>query len=108
MPFIPQLCSHFQQVVKDTLYFLKIEKAQFLAMEEGGIQIGDRVKLVLDKEISRDNRWHGKIGEVIDISFDDAASVTGNPKDNFLYKVELEGGTIPEVHFRRADIMLLE
>jgi len=77
-------------------------------MEEGGIQIGDRVKLILDKEISRDNRWHGKIGEVIDISFDDAASVTGNPKDNFLYKVELEEGTIPEVHFRRADIMLLE
>lgn len=77
-------------------------------MEEGGIQIGDRVKLILDKEVSPDNQWHGKTGKVIDIAFDDAASVTSDPKDNFMFKIELEDGTVPDVHFRRGDILLLE
>jgi len=95
-------------MVKGALYFLKLERAQFLAMEERGIQIGDRVKLILDKEISPDNQWHGKIGEVIDIAFDDAASVTNDPKDNFMFKIKLDDKTVPEIHFRRDDLILLE
>jgi ribosomal protein L21E len=77
-------------------------------MSEQGIQIGDRVKLILDKEVSPDNQWHGKTGRIIDVSFDDAASVTDDPKDNFMYKIELEDGIVPDVHFRRADIVLID
>lgn len=77
-------------------------------MEENGIQIGDQVKLILDKEVGPDNQWHGKTGKVIDIQFDDAASVTDDPRDNFMYKVKLEDGSVPDLHFRRDDIALIE
>lgn len=66
--------------------------------------VGDRIKLILDKERSPDNQWHGKTGEIIDISFDDAASVTGNPEDNFMYKIRLAEGEVPDIHFRRKDL----
>jgi ribosomal protein L21E len=68
------------------------------------MQVGDRVKLILDKEVSPDNKWHGKTGEIIDIEFDDAGSVTGDSEDNFMYKVELDNGEVPDIHFRRHDL----
>lgn len=70
--------------------------------------MGDRIKLVLDKERSPDNKYHGQKGQIINIQFDDAASVTGESEDNFIYTVRLEDGTVPEIHFRREDIILLE
>jgi len=38
-------------------------------------QIGDQVKLILDKETGPDTHLHGKKAEITDINFDDAASV---------------------------------
>ena len=67
-------------------------------------QVGDKVKLILDKERGPDTHLHGKKAEIIDISFDDASSITDNPKDNFIYTVKLENGEIPEIHFRRQDL----
>ncbi len=64
---------------------------------------GDRVKIIIDK-IDPDMHYHGKEGEIVDIEFDDAGSVTGNPKDNFMFKVKLDGGEIPDIHFRRNDL----
>ena len=40
----------------------------------------------------------------MDIEFDDAGTVTGNPKDSFMYTVELENGETPDIHFRRDDL----
>lgn len=37
--------------------------------------------------------------EIIDIQFDDAASVTCNSKNNFMYTVQLDDGEIPEIYF---------
>ncbi len=71
-------------------------------------QIGDRVKLILDKETGPDNHLHGKTGEIIDVQFDDAGSITGDSEDNFMYKVKLSNGEIPEIHFRRHDLEKLE
>jgi ribosomal protein L21E len=71
-------------------------------------QKGDRVKLILDKELVPDKHLHGKTGEIIDVSFDDASSVTGDSEDNFIYTVKLDNGEIPEIHFRRHDLKKLE
>lgn len=68
------------------------------------LQKGDQVKLILDKENGPDNHLHGKIGEIINIEFDDAQSVTGNSEDNFIYTVRLENGDVPDIHFRRHDL----
>jgi ribosomal protein L21E len=56
-------------------------------------QKGDRVKLILDKELGPDKHLHGKTGEIIDVSFDDAASVTGDSEDNFIYTVKLDSNS---------------
>ena len=69
---------------------------------------GDRVKLILDKETGPDNHLHGKTGEIIDIDFDDAASVTGDSEDNFIYTVKLDNGEVPDLHFRRHDLQKVE
>lgn len=72
------------------------------------MQVGDRVKLILDKEVSPDNKWHGREGKIIDIDFDDAGEVTGDSEDNFMFKVELNNGDVPDVHFRKHDVKRIE
>ncbi|WP_206425056.1 hypothetical protein [Halosimplex salinum] len=62
---------------------------------------------MIDK-VDPDMKYHGKKGEIIDIDFDDAGSVTGNPEDNFSYTVKLENGEIPDIHFRRQDLKLVK
>ena len=76
--------------------------------ENSAFQVGDKIQLIIDREVSIDNQLHGKKGEIIDITFDDAGTVTGDPQDNFQYKVKLENGKEPDIHFRRKDIRLLK
>ncbi len=76
-------------------------------MEDQAFQKGDKIKIIID-EVDPDMNLHGKRGEIINIEFDDAASVTGNPKDNFMYTIELENGEVPDIHFRRRDIKKIE
>jgi hypothetical protein len=78
-----------------------------LTIEEQALQVGDRVKLILDKERSTDNHLHGRKGYIINIQLDDASSATGNPKDNYLYTIQLDNREIPDIHFRRHDIQLV-
>ena len=79
-----------------------------MSQENSAFQVGDKVKLILDKEVGPDTHLHGKEGEIIDISFDDAGSVTGDSEDNFQYKVKLENGEVPNLHFRRKDLKKTE
>lgn len=72
------------------------------------MEVGDRVKLILDKEISPDNRWHGETGTITRITFDAAGEVTGDVKDSLLFEVELDSGESPDLHFRYEDLVLLE
>jgi len=65
------------------------------------------VKLILDKERGPDTHLHGKTGQIIDVEFDDAGTVTGDSKDNFIYSVELDTGEVPDIHFRRHDLKQL-
>jgi ribosomal protein L21E len=74
-----------------------------MTLEKSSFKKGDKVKIIIDK-VDLDMHYHGKKGKIIDISFDDAASVTGNSEDNFMFKVELESGKVPDIHFRRNDL----
>jgi ribosomal protein L21E len=78
-----------------------------MSHSNAAFQVGDKVKVVID-EIDPDMHYHGKKGEIIDIQFDDAGSVTGDSKDNFMYTVELEDGEVPDIHFRRPDLKQIE
>jgi hypothetical protein len=78
-----------------------------MTQESSAFQVGDRVKLVLDKELSPDNQLHGRTGEITDIEFDDLGETTGKPEDSFIYTVELDSGRIPDIHFRRHDLSKL-
>lgn len=71
-------------------------------------QVSDNVKLILDKENGPDNHLHGKTGEIVNIEFDDAQSVTGDSEDNFIYTIRLENGDIPDIHFRRHDLQKIQ
>ena len=51
-----------------------------------------------------DTLLHGEKGEIIDIEFDDAGSVTGDSGDNFIYTVRLASGEVPDIHFWRHDL----
>lgn len=62
------------------------------------------MKLILDKELGPDTHLHGKTGEIIEVQFDDAQSVTGDSEDNFMYRVKLDNGKVPDLHFRRHDL----
>lgn len=72
------------------------------------IEVGDRVRLILDKEVSPDNRWHGQTGTVTRILADAAGEVTGDPMDGLLFEVELDSGETPDLHFRYADLVLVD
>ncbi len=71
------------------------------------MKVGDRVKLILDKEISPDNRWHGETGVITRITFDAAGEVTGDVMDNLLFEVEFDNGETPDLHFRYEDLVPL-
>lgn len=61
-------------------------------------QVGDKVKLILDKETSPDNQYHGRTGIIKYIEFDDAGSVTGDTEHNFIYTVKLDNGGMPDIY----------
>lgn len=71
------------------------------------MQVGDRVKLILDKEVSPDNRWHGETGTITQIRFDAAGEITGDVRDSLLFEVELDSGETPDIHFRYDDLVLV-
>lgn len=72
------------------------------------MQVGDRVKLILDKQRSPDNRWHGETGTITRITADAAGDVTNDPMDSLLFEVELDSGETPDLHFRWDDLVLLD
>lgn len=57
--------------------------------------VGDRVRIDIPNETDPDHRYHGKNGEVIAEIPDSASSMTGNPRDDGIFRVELDvGGTV--------------
>lgn len=73
------------------------------------VEVGHRVKLILDKEQGPDRRWHGKTGMVTRITAAAAGDVTGDEMDSLLFEMERdEVKEQPNVHFRWDDIEQLQ
>lgn len=74
------------------------------------VQVGDRVKLILDKERSPDNKWHGRTGTITGIMADAASDVTGDEMDSRLFEVVIDDvpeDQQPDIHFRWDDLLPL-
>lgn len=67
---------------------------------ERPFDIGDRVRIDIPDETDPDFQFHGKNGEIISIIRDDASDITGDPQDDGLYRVELDGGGTVDVRAR--------
>lgn len=73
------------------------------------MQVGDWVRLILDKEGGPDNWWLGETGTITRILNVAAGDVTGDQPDSLLCEVELDDGEEqPNVHFRYQDLVLLK
>lgn len=64
---------------------------------------GDRVRVDIPDENDPDfERWHGQHGEVVEVIKDAASSLTGDERDNLLYRVQFQDGE--EMDFRWSDL----
>jgi hypothetical protein len=62
---------------------------------------GDRVRLDLPDETDPGHdRLHGLHGQVVEILEDDAGATTGDERDSYLFRVELDKGGIEDVRWR--------
>lgn len=72
-------------------------------MGESDPLIGERVRIDIPDESDPDhNRYHGQHGTVVGSMKDDADHETGDPRDQHIYRVQLEGNEVAD--FRRRDI----
>jgi len=62
---------------------------------------GDRVRVDLPDEDDPDYaEYHGEHGAVVDVLQDDAGAVTGDHRDNQLFRVELDVGETIDLRWR--------
>lgn len=62
---------------------------------------GDRVRLDIPNEMDPDHdRLHGIHGQVIKILEDDAGATTGDERESYIFRVELDEGGIEDVRWR--------
>jgi ribosomal protein L21E len=62
---------------------------------------GDRVRLDIPNEMHPDHdRLHGLHGQVIEILEDDAGATTGDERESYIFRVELDKGGIEDVRWR--------
>lgn len=63
--------------------------------------IGDRVRVDIPDSTDVDfERYHGRLGKVVDVIEDDASTTTGDERDDTLYRVRLDGGTTVDLRWR--------
>lgn len=58
------------------------------------------MRIDIPDETDPDHDWHGEHGRIIKVLTDDADTVTGNPADASLYRVELDSGDTIDVRGR--------
>jgi len=61
---------------------------------------GDKVRVDIPDKDDPDFEYHRSTGEVIDVIEDDVGEVTGDERDNALYRVELESGVELDLRWR--------
>lgn len=66
-----------------------------------GFETGDHVRIDIPDETDPDyDRLHGTHGTVVGVFNDDAAQTTGDPRDGFIYSVELNSGSTEQFRWR--------
>ncbi|ELY53649.1 hypothetical protein C491_20956 [Natronococcus amylolyticus DSM 10524] len=63
-------------------------------------KVDDRVRIDIPDETDPDYRLHGEHGTIAKILSDDAAELTGNPRDSQLYRIELDSGQTIDMRWR--------
>lgn len=62
---------------------------------------GDRIRIDIPDERDPDHdRFHGAEGEIEMVLGDDAGAETGDPRDDALFRVELEDGEVADFRWR--------
>jgi len=62
---------------------------------------GDRVRIDIPDETDPDfDRYHGERGSVLEVINDDAGLTTGDERDSYLYRVELDLGVVRDFRWR--------
>jgi len=61
---------------------------------------GDHVRADITDRDDPDFRYHRMKGEIVEINQDDAALVTGDDRDSYVYRVELESGETVDLRWR--------
>jgi ribosomal protein L21E len=64
-------------------------------------EVGDWVRVDIPDETDPDHeRLHGQHGTIVEILEDDAGQETGDPRDSYLFSVELDNGTLEHLRWR--------
>lgn len=70
-------------------------------MTEPRFEEGERVRVDIPDESDPDHdRLHGKLSVIVDVLSDDAGEVSGNSRDDLLYRIELDDGGETDVQWR--------
>jgi ribosomal protein L21E len=65
------------------------------------LEQGDQVRIDIPDVHDPDfDRYHGRLGTVIKTLSDDADEITGDDRDNVIYRVEFEGGKHQDFRWR--------
>lgn len=65
------------------------------------LRVGDTVRIDIPDTTDPDHDiHHGKTGEIIEVASDDASSVSGDRRDDAIYRVRLDGGEIADFRWR--------
>jgi ribosomal protein L21E len=62
---------------------------------------GDKVRIdIPDKDDPDHDQLHGEQGTITGILEDNAGDVTGDPRDSYLFSVEIDGSTVKDFRWR--------
>lgn len=67
-------------------------------------QVDDRFRVLIPDTTDPDRRYHGEVGRIAEILHDDLGGVTGDPRDNLLYRVAFEDAALGRMSFRHHDL----
>ncbi|WP_345784092.1 hypothetical protein [Natronolimnohabitans sp. A-GB9] len=63
--------------------------------------IGDEVRIDIPDETDPDfDEFHGQHGKIVDVLSDDAGAVTGDERNDVLYRVEFRDGSTMDFRWR--------
>ena len=72
------------------------------------LEVGDRVRIDVPVASDPDHRYHGEVGVIASVLRDDLGALTGDPRDDALYRVAFEDDALGSMSFRHHDLERVE